>query len=60
LPAVWSSSDGIDWARVPDDGTIFGQGIGIIDILAHDSGLVAIGSITDDDIEHPASWIWTP
>ena len=60
LPTVWSSTDGIDWTRVPDDGTIFGQGIGIIDILAHDSGLVAIGSITDDGIEHPASWIWTP
>ncbi|MEE8375050.1 MAG: hypothetical protein V3S26_01850, partial [Acidimicrobiia bacterium] len=60
VPAVWTSTDGIEWTRVPDDGTVFGQGIGIIDIVPHQSGVVAVGSVTEDDTEHPAGWIWNP
>lgn len=60
VPAVWTSTDGIEWTRVPDDGTVFGQGIGIIDIVPYQSGVVAVGSVTEDDTEYPAGWIWNP
>ncbi len=43
--AVWTSSNGIDWARVPDDDTVFG-GSGsqaMFGVAASESGLVAVG-----------------
>jgi hypothetical protein len=43
--AVWTSSNGIDWTRVPDDDAVFG-GSGsqaMFGVAASESGLVAVG-----------------
>ncbi len=43
--AVWTSANGTDWTRVPDDDTVFG-GPGsqaMFSVAAGDSGLVAVG-----------------
>ncbi len=60
VPAVWTSQDGLQWARVPDDGSIFGSGGGIVDLVGHGSSLVAVGMVIDDTGERPAAWIASP
>lgn len=53
--AVWTSSDGVDWQRVPHDDVFGGQGQGhtqIRSVTTHGSGFVAVG----DAAEGAAVW----
>jgi hypothetical protein len=49
--AVWTSSDGITWSRVPDDPEVFGYGRTgesswrMSQVVAGESGFVAVGSV---------------
>ena len=60
VPAVWVSQDGVQWARVPDDGSVFGSGGGIVEFVEHEASLVAVGWITDEIGEHPTAWVASP
>jgi len=60
VAAVWTSSDGVTWDRVPHDPTIFG-GAGELeltmwDVVADTSGLVAVGGERRSGATHPAVW----
>lgn len=47
--AVWISTDGVDWNRIPHDEAVFGGplGEGMSDVTAGGPGFVAVGSIWD-------------
>ena len=56
---VWVSEDGLDWERVPYDGTVFG-GHGLLRmeaVVAAGPGLVAVGSDEPDGQTDAAVWI---
>jgi hypothetical protein len=40
---VWTSADGVTWARLPDDQTVFG-GANMWDVIVGGPGLVAVGA----------------
>ncbi len=56
VAAVWTSSDGSTWQRVPHDPATFagaeGEGAWVLDVAAGDSGLAAVGSAAGT----PAVW----
>jgi hypothetical protein len=59
--AVWTSTDGITWARVPHDEAVFGgeeQTI-MIGVTAHGNGLVAVGEATTNGNRGAAVWTST-
>jgi photosystem II stability/assembly factor-like uncharacterized protein len=41
--AVWTSTDGISWSRVPHDDEAIGNGV-MVALLSTDHGLLAFGS----------------
>jgi hypothetical protein len=57
---VWVSPDGVGWSQVADDGTLFPEGTRVIDVAPLGPNVVVVGSVTADDIERPAVWIWQP
>ena len=57
--AVWTSTDGSDWVRVPHDDDVFG-GVGeqlVRDVAALDVGLVAVGRDAASGDDDAAVWI---
>ncbi|MFQ5968735.1 MAG: hypothetical protein ACE5MI_14215, partial [Acidimicrobiia bacterium] len=52
--AVWYSSDGTTWARVPHDEALFGGNIGLNAVAAIGPNWVAVGR------EVAISWTWVP
>lgn len=53
IGAVWTSPDGFEWSRVPRNSAVFGtgrEGTELLSVAADDSGFVAVGRITDDDV----------
>ena len=52
IGSVWTSADGLEWERVPHDPDVFGngsEGTELFGVAAKDSGLVAVGRVTDDN-----------
>jgi DNA-directed RNA polymerase specialized sigma24 family protein len=51
VAAVWTSVDGVTWARVPHDDSIFGGkgDVGMASVTVGGPGLVAVGSDASDD-----------
>lgn len=65
-PAVWISSDGVSWDRVPNDGRTFGGGF-MLDVTAGGPDLVAVGQRAGiDELSDAAVWTspdgitWSP
>ena len=56
--AVWTSTDGITWSRVPHDEDVFGgaAGLGMQSVTVRGQGLVAVGS----DGDGAAVWVAVP
>ncbi len=56
VAAIWTSTDGTSWERVPHDPALFagpdGQQARISDVAASDDGFVAVGAAGT----HPAAW----
>ena len=54
VAAVWTSTDGITWTRVPHDEAVFGkEWTGISSVSIGGPGLVAVGEWTSTDEEDP-------
>jgi hypothetical protein len=60
VAAVWTSSDGVTWDRVPHDPTVFGDSgeleLTMWDVVADTSGFVAVGGERQSGATHPALW----
>ena len=65
--AVWTSTDGLTWTRVPHDDAVFGPGVEaiefpthMIDVTAGGPGLVAVGlsGLPDDPDGPPLPAVW--
>ncbi len=60
VAAVWTSSDGTSWDRVPHDPAIFGgdgeTDMTMWDVVADSSGFVAVGGEQRAGVTHPALW----
>ncbi len=58
VAAVWTSSDGITWSRVPHDVAVFGgEGFPeMMSVTAGGPGLVAVGRVWSDDVSDAAAW----
>jgi hypothetical protein len=54
---VWTSVDGIDWSRVPNDEAVFGGAL-MNSVTAGGPGLVAVGSAAREEIKSVAA-VWT-
>ena len=56
--AVWTSTDGVTWSRVPHDEAVFGGGgnQSITSVTAGGPGLVAVGTDASHDDGDPAVW----
>ena len=50
---VWTSVDGITWARVPDDEAAFNANTRIFNVTATSAGLMAFG---DPGLGYPGVW----
>ena len=60
--AVWTSPDGLTWARVPHDEAVFGGNNDhwMWSVVAGGPGLVAVGCDRSGDDENAVVWYWTP
>jgi hypothetical protein len=58
-PIVWTSVDGTEWIRSAADEDVFGRFGVMLDVIATDHGIVAVGSIAGDDpsLIRPAVWL---
>lgn len=60
VAAVWTSSDGVTWDRVPHDPAIFGGDgeleLTMWDVVADTSGFVAVGGERRSGVIRPALW----
>lgn len=60
VPAIWTSSDGLQWERVPNEPSVLGDSGGIFAVAAGNGILVAVGEswfgATDDDL---LNVVWT-
>ncbi len=58
-PIVWTSVDGNEWTRSAADQAVFGEFGIMLDVIATDHGIVAVGSIAGDDpsLIRPAVWL---
>jgi hypothetical protein len=54
---VWTSVDGIDWSRVPNDEAVFGGAL-MNSVTAGGPGLVAVGR-ADSEATEPVAAVWT-
>ena len=56
--AVWTSTDGISWSRVPHDEAVFGGGgnQSMTSVTSGGPGLVAVGTDASHDDGDPAVW----
>jgi DNA-directed RNA polymerase specialized sigma24 family protein len=45
IAVVWTSRDGITWSRVPHNESVFGGSPEMVDVVAHGSNLIAVGSV---------------
>jgi hypothetical protein len=68
IAAVWNSTDGITWTRVPHSESVFGEGE-MLSVTDWGSGQVAVGMIggpyfgpipPEYQADHPAVWVATP
>ena len=59
--AVWTSTDGITWSRIPHDEAVFGGGgnQSMTSVTAGGPGLVAVGTDASNDDGDPAVWTST-
>jgi hypothetical protein len=59
--AIYTSTDGDTWSRVPGDETIFGpEWVNIHDVTAGGPGFVAVGGGPLEPGDEPwAAWVWT-
>jgi hypothetical protein len=55
-PALWWSSDGRDWVRVPHDPDSFGDRGGIYYLLARDADILAMGAVCSGELCGGAMW----
>jgi hypothetical protein len=60
--AIWSSVDGAEWSRVPDDADMFGDAStasyrSIDDIVAFEGGFLAVGTAQDGDNTRASVWL---
>jgi hypothetical protein len=58
--AVWTSTDGIAWSRVPHDEAVFGGGDGnaMLGVTAGGPGLVAVGGDGERVSDSAAVWVY--
>jgi hypothetical protein len=58
--AVWTSAEGLTWARVPHDDSIFGPGednwVNVVGAAASEDGFVILGVGGKDDAQTPLAW----
>jgi hypothetical protein len=54
--AIWHSTDGTSWSRVPHDGDLFGEAL-INAVVDGGPGLVAVGSAEQGDDSSAAVWV---
>ena len=55
--AVWTSVDGLAWAPVPHDDSVFEAGSGIADVIAGGPGLIAVGRSCNDGVPAAAECV---
>jgi hypothetical protein len=56
VAGVWTSQDGITWARVPNDQQVFGPGTNLRSVTTGGPGLVAVGWEHNGTKFRPAVW----
>jgi hypothetical protein len=57
-PALWTSVDGRDWMRVPNNPALFGDGGSIYDLLVRPTEILAVGLVCYPD-QPCASAVWS-